>query len=192
VTVTVSVQAGATTHNHEVEFETAGEPEPFSVGALRHYLNDVFALPSAIAVNNAAQQVYALLGGDTRGAFAVRLIQWLHRSQLRSASVILLSRMDPTLSRLVETGLPAAMNDDAAIRGDINATLSMVDIFWEPALQQVVEQGMSVSFAELLNRTYRSENTLERIGAACGLVLFSRLAERDPSRFLELFSTDQI
>ena len=73
-------------------------------------------------------------------------------------------------------------DDDVAVRGDIPRALGLIEIVWEHAVAQLGQLGASKAFSDLLLQAFRSENDLERIAAACTLVVAGNSVVRaDPA-----------
>lgn len=182
VTVTVAVDTDVRTYTASSSFEVRPRSVPLIVGAARNSFNNEAPVTGMVAIGSIRQQLRALLGGDTNGAFVLRALFRVRLSQLWPALKVILLR---TAEVDVEGALRAMRDEDVRVVGDVTRTLGLIEIFWHPALSQFVELGGSKSMADLFDRGFRSENDLERIGAACALALTSSFVaeqgQRDPA-----------
>lgn len=193
VTVNVSIDTNVRNYTQSAVFEIRPETVSLALGTLRYGLDAQFAHPSSVAVNAVSQQLFGLLGGASMGAYAVRLMRRVYLSQLWPMMRVFISRdgNNPIWGVFAEA-MEQLGPEDAAVRGDVRGALGMIEIFWEPAVQQLIEVGASVPFAELLNRSFRSDNDLEKIAAACALVLFTRSVEANGDDIRAFFSAGYV
>lgn len=176
VTIATEIITGVHSYSATSVFETRAPGVSLAIGAVRRELDSMPNFDEAVAINAISQQLRTVLGGGSMGGFLLRMLRRVRLSQLWSAvkplSIVRNVDLEPAF---------AAMTDgDVTINGDIVKALELIDLFWESALAQLGELGVSASFLELLGRSFRSDNDLERLSAACALVLVA-LGSRDPS-----------
>lgn len=165
INVGVAIDSNSNSYLGTTSFTTRAKGLPLVVSAMRSSIE--LPLPPDVAFTSVAQQLRALLGGNSSSEFALRMIYRARLSQLWPALSQLLDKYNGNLER----ALAAMSDDDVAIRGDMARVLGLIEIFWEPAISQFIAYGASRPLADLIGRAFRSQNDLERVAAACTLLL---------------------
>lgn len=181
IPLVVSVSSNVRSYSAEVTFETRDQSVPLEVGAARASFGSQKGFPdNAVLIGAVQEQLHGLLGGDTLGTFFLRVLFRIRVSQLWPAVPQILAQTGRSFD--AEQALRNMRDDDVAVRGDIPRALGLIEIVWEPAVAQLGQLGASKAFSDLLLQAFRSENDLERIAAACTLVVAGNSVVRaDPA-----------
>ena len=171
VEVVAQVSTDIALYGTTSQFEVRPPSVSLAVGIARRNLENRLSLPEEIGLNAVAQQLRSAIGGASVGAFFLRLLRRLRFSQLWSVVHPHVRSIEAEL----EAAFAAMIDDDVAIRGDFTPALGMIEVFWDPALDQFSQIGASPALTGLLDRCFRGSNDIERLAAAGTLIFLAQV-----------------